>query len=259
MIIQYSETVNKGESTLTALPKLILAVTPEQAKLVNNPDTTLAHIAYRLENGPTLTRLRQAQPGPGGLLYLGEDQISGNNYTYLFQQLLRECSARHFQGVIADLPPGLDGMIQQLDTLLPQNALTLYLPEHYHNTGKKARLLVSTALTGGSLRRHLQERSERYGAGRIVGVLQRVCAQVIPQGKSNQTTPISQEELLRLRQQHKPQIQWSAELCLRYFTCNEQGKLRFVLFDDKETLQAKRRLCGELGIRMCLGAWAELS
>lgn len=258
LIIQYSETRNKGESTLTELPRLILAVTPEQAKHAQRQDVTLAHIAYRLESGPTLTRFQQAQPGPGGLLYLGEDNVIGNNYSFFFQQLLRECAARHFQGVIADLPPGHDALVSQLDALLPQNTLTLYLPEHYHATAPKGRLLVTTALSGGTLRRHLQERTERYGAGRIVAVLEQVCVRITPPDKTGQGHALTQEELASLRQRLKPQVHWSPELCLRYFTYSEQGKMHFVLFDDRETLLAKRKLCGELGIRVCLGAWMEM-
>lgn len=242
---------------MAELPRLILAVTPDQAKSVHTKDFTPAHVAYRLESGPTLNRLRHAQPGPGGLLYLGEDRLSGNNYSFLLQQILRECAARHFQGVIADLPEDAQSLVAILDEALPKNALTLYVPERFQPQVKKARLMVSTSLSGGSLRRHLQEKTERFGANRLVAVLERRAVTLTPDGNGH-TTPLTREALEGLKQQRKPQIHFSPELCMRYFTYSDQGQLRFVLYDDRETLSGKRRLCGELGIRVCLTGWGDM-
>lgn len=242
---------------MAELPRLILAVNPDQARSVPTKDCTPAHVAYRLESGPTLNRLRHAQPGPGGLLYLGEDRLTGSSYGYFLQQVLRECAARHFQGVIADLPEEGQGLVAALDEALPKNALTLYVPERFRPQVKKARLMVTTSLSGGSLRRHLLEKGERYGTSRLVAVLERKAFTLAPDG-TGRSVPMTRGELEELRQQRKPQLHFSPEVCMRYFTYADQGQLRFVLYDDRETLEAKRRLCGEVGIRVCMAGWEDL-
>lgn len=242
-------------------PSLILAATPAQeGQLTREPHGSVAHMAYRVESGPRLMRLNQKLPGQGGLLYFSmEPAINCRNMDAFCIQVLRECAARRFQGVIADLPRGYDALAEQLHRGLTQRRLSLYVPEYYHDQAPNARVLVSTAISGGSLRGRLEEAMKRYGPERTVAALERVAEDFIPPARDGSGTPLSPQALSELRQLLRPNIYWSPELCARYFTYFQPGgRAHFILFDDPETLRAKLRLAGEVGIRQCLAAWEDL-
>ena len=57
---------------------------------------------------------------------------------------------------------------------------------------------------------------------------------------------------------YKRQVYYSPELCARYFTYLRGQRPHFVLFDDSETMRAKRKTAQEAGISECLAAWTEL-
>lgn len=243
------------------LPSLILAATPmQEGQLGREPHGAIAHMAYRVESGPRLMRLNQTMPGSGGLLYVAlEPGLGGRQYDGFCVQLIRECAVRRFQGVIADLTEGYGILVEKLDRALNQRNLSLYVPECYHARAPKARVLVSTAISGGSLRGRLEEALKHYGPERTVAALERVAEDFMPPARNGSGTPLTHQELTELRQRLNPNVYWSPELCARYFTYFQPGgRAHFVLFDDPETLRAKLRLAGELGVRRCLAVWEDL-
>lgn len=240
------------------LPKLILAANPMQEPQIKLEHAAIAHIAYRVDPGPKLMRLSRQMPGQGGFLFFGCDAPSGNGLNFFLQQVLRECGARKAQGVVADLPREAGNWAMQLDRVLHQNGLRLYVPECHQDKTHHAKLLISTAISGGTLRARLSEAIQSYGADRVVPALELTAEDFVPPNRSGKGTPLSLEELRQLRERLKPNVFWSPDLCVRYFTYFDQGKGHLVLFDDRETLRAKMRLIGELGIGECLCAWGDL-
>ena len=72
--------------------------------------------------------------------------------------------------------------------------------------------------------------------------------------------PISQEELRQLRRRLEPSVFFSPHLCARYFTyMSRETGAHFVLFDDRETLEKKRTLALELGIRRFFLLYPEIA
>lgn len=243
------------------LPSLILAATPmQEGQLNREPHGAVAHMAYRVEPGPKLMRLNQTMPGQGGLLYVAlEPGLGGKQYDGFCVQLVRECAARRYQGVIADLAEGYEILAERLDHTLVRRGLSLYVPERYHARAPKARVLVSTAISGGSLRGRLGEALKRYGPERTVAALERVAEDFIPPARNGSGSPLTPQDLTELRRRLRPNVYWSPELCARYFTYFQPGgRAHFVLFDDPETLRAKLRLAGEAGVCRCLVAWSDL-
>ena len=243
------------------LPELILAANPmQEGQLNQEPHSMVAHMAYRVEAGPQLMRLSRTLPGQGGLLYFAlESGPAGTSLGGFCAQLARECGARRYQGVVADLGPGCDGMAKQLDRALSQRGLSLYVPERYHAQAPHALVLVSTAISGGTLRGRLSEAARQYGLERTVAALERVAEDFVPPAKTGAGTPLSPQALAELRERLRPSVYWSPELCARYFTYFQPGgRAHFVLFDDRETLRSKLRVAGDVGIRQCLAAWDDL-
>jgi len=243
------------------LPNLILAANPlQEGQITGESGRVIAHMAYRVDPEPRLMRLNQRLPGKGGLLYFSlGTQCPGGRWNCFLQQIVRECAARSYQGAVADLPQGCGSLAQQLDRLLEERKLSLYVPERYHAEAPHAKVLVSTAISGGSLRARLGEAVQRYGGDRVVAAVEKVAEDFQPPAPGGSGTALSEEALMQLRNRIRPNVYWSPELCARYFTYFESGsRPHFVLFDDPETLRAKIRLAGDVGIRTCMAAWADL-
>lgn len=244
------------------MPKLILAASPDQEeKLAGTEHSLVAHMAYRVEDGPRLMRLSRRLPGQGGLLYCPVGaSLRGGNAAGFCAQLVRECAARQFQGVIADLEPGHAGLARQLDEALSRRGLAVYVPEAYQAQCPRARVLVSSAISGGTLRGRFAEALERYGPERTVAALERRAEDFVLPARKGSGTPLSPQELQALRGRLRPSVYWSPELGGRYFTYFQGGgTAHFVLFDDGETLRYQLRTAGEAGVRNALAVWEDLN
>ena len=240
--------------------KLILAASPAQeAECAAQPDSELAHMAYAVSPELRLMRLSGNPPGRGGLLYFALEQPPSGAAEPFLNQLRRECAAQRYRGVIADLPPrGYGQFAQALDRALAAQRLAVYLPEPYAQTAPRARILVSTAISGGTLKDRLESAVRRYGADRTVAALERRAEDFPIPARTGCGTPLTPEALNSLRRSIRASVYYSPELCARYFTYLQGQHPHFVLFDDSETMRAKRKAAQEAGIAECLAAWTEL-
>ncbi len=238
----------------------ILAANPNQENHIpseQHPD--IAHIAYQVAPGPKLMRAGTQMPGQGGFLYISPaPSVLGRNYSFFLHQLLRECQARRYSGVIADLPPHQAALAADMDHLLHAQGLALYVPDCYAQQAPHAKLMVSTAISGGSLRHRLLDAVRCFGRDRVIPALERTTADFLLPSQTGEGTSLSSESLSLLQARVRPDLYWSSDLCARYFTYSEQGQPHFVLFDDGESLRAKLRLASELGLNRCLVAWGDL-
>ena len=137
---------------------------------------------------------------------------------------------------------------------------TLIVPEQYGHCSEHALVMISSALSGGSLRQRLQEAQERFGRDRVALALQRVAEDFFLPSPSGSGTPLSQDELHRRIHQLSPSIFFSQELCARYFTyMSRESGAHFVLFDDGATLRRKLEAAQSLDIRTVLAPWPEIA
>ena len=119
-------------------------------------------------------------------------------------------------------------------------------------------MLVSSALSGGSLRQRLEEALERFGGGRMALALERVAEDFFLPSPTGSGQPLSQEELSARMEQLRPSVFFSGELCARYFTyMSRESGAHFVLFDDGDTLRRKLEVARSLGIHTFLLPWQE--
>ena len=109
-------------------------------------------------------------------------------------------------------------------------------------------ILVSTAVSGGSLRGLIEDVIGQYGLKRIIVGIERVAMDFPLPCPSGEGRRLSPEELACMRLGHCAPVFFSDALCAKYFTCLSGGKLHFVLFDDEETLRCKERLARRLGV-----------
>ena len=244
--------------------QLILAAPPEDVTAAQAHGLTLAHMAYRVGGGPHLFRSNQPIPARGGLMYIDDGGFDGRGTPDAFcQEVVRECAARGFGGVVCAFDrklPLLSAVVEQLGPMLVRQGRSFYVSEPYGRCTATGRVLIPTALSGGSLRQRLGEAVERYGDGRVALAVERTAADFFLPSPDGQGRPLTREELKARLEERSPSVFFSDELCARYFTyMNRQSGAHFVLFDDAGSIRKKLRLAEALGIDRALLCYPEVS
>lgn len=241
-----------------------ITLPPQQLHALQNWAATPAHLAYRMGRGPRLLRSDGASLLKGGLMVVDDQGFDGFGPIAPFcQELVRECQARSFSGAVLDfesrLPP-LEQLAARLDELFAQRGWTLFVPEAYGLCAPRARVLIPSALSGGSLDGRLREAGERFGRDRVVLALQRSAEDFFLPSPTGCGRPLERKELDDLRARLRPSVFFSQELCARYFTyMSRDSGAHFVLFDDPDTLRRKVEVARAAGVRTFLAPWAEVA
>lgn len=244
---------------------LILTTPPDLLAQARETGLTLGHMAYRVGRGPHLFRSGVPVPLRGGLMVVDAKGFDGQGEPgILCQEILRECAARGFRGVICDFEgrpfPVLERTLTHLDEMLSRKGLTLHVPEAYGVCTQKARILISSALSGGSLAQRLEEASMRFGGpDRITLALRRVAEDFFLPSPTGCGRAMSRKELERQLKERAPSVFFSNELCARYFTyMSRESGAHFVLFDDEMSLRKKLQVAQRLGIHRAVAALPEI-
>lgn len=154
--------------------------------------------------------------------------------------------AEGFEGVYLDLEgEQAAALARQLAPTLGRNCQTLCAPLSAHAEG--AVLTVPSAVSGGSLSGLLDELIARYGADRLCLELVRSRALFEMPSRDPDGEALTEERLRALLSKAGTPY-FSPALCARYATFPEDGKARLILFDDRETAEAKERLAREKGL-----------
>ena len=152
---------------------------PQVRQLARAFGLPLALIAWQLDGQGRLAQAPLPPQAQGGLMLVGANQPiqGGADPRRAAQEILAQCRSRACAGVILDLelPPSpfLAQLIRLVEEGLAQRQSTLFLPERYANFSRRASLYLTSAISGGSLRRRLEEVIAQYGARRLVLCLRR--------------------------------------------------------------------------------------
>lgn len=242
---------------------LILAAPPTEIMAAQAHGLTLAHMAYRVGGGPHLFRANLPIPARGGLMLIDDAGFDGRGESGPFcQEVLRECSARGYAGVVCDFerPLSLLGrIVSELSPLLERQGWPLYVSEPFGHYSETAKVLIPTSLSGGSLRQRLAEAVSRYGAERVALAVERSAADFFLPSPTGQGLPLSREELRQRMEELSPSVFFSNELCAHYFTyMNRQNGAHFVLFDDASSIRKKLYVARSLDIADALLPYPEM-
>lgn len=244
--------------------KLTLSAPPDLVQDALTFRLPVAHMAYRI--GPGLRLLRSKLPATvrGGLMMADDSGSDGRGTVASFcQDVLRECAGRGFEGIILDFerPPSplLGKVVSELAVLTEKRNLPLYVPEAYASCSNQTKVIISSALSGGSLRQRLSESAETYGAGRVILGVERVAEDFFLPAPNGQGTPLSREALKKRLAERSPTVFFSRELCAHYFTyMSKQSGAHFVLFDDAASIRQKLKLAGDLKIQEAMLAYPQV-
>ncbi len=233
------------------MQQLYLAASPADTSAAAAFGLPLAHMAYAVGPGLSLQRGQIGTAMRGGLLIVHDRHYdrSPGDPSALSAEIARECSLRGFTGVVCDFEQpvrrALEQVVIDLSATMARKGLSLVVTERYAHVAPAA-LLVNSAVTTGTLKKHWETLTEQYGRPLAIEVdpLARdfLLSQSGEQGKA--LTPPVLQALMAERQ---PAVFFSAELCAHYFTYKDELKrTHFVLFDDAASLGRKI----SLGMRM---------
>lgn len=241
----------------------LIALPPQQLRTLQGWDATPAYLAYRVGRGSRLLRSEAPIPRPGGLMVVDDQGYDGLGSLLPFcRDVLREVQIRGGSGVVLDfdrrLPP-LEQIAVRLEEGLARQKAVLYVPEPYGTLVPRSRVLISSALSGGSLAQRLEEAGEQFGRDRVVLAVEPVREDFPLPCPTGCGDPLSKEGLAELMERRRPSVFFSRELCARYFTyMDRSGEAHFVLFDDGETIARKLEVARKAGVHTFLLPLAEV-
>lgn len=243
---------------------LILTVPPAESRAALTLGLPLGHMAYRVGGGPHLFRASIPVVARGGLLVMDNRGFDGRGESSQFcQEVTHECAARGFTGVICDFEGRpfqvLGRIVAELGELMQKRGQPLYVTEPYASFSDKTKVLISSALSGGSLTQRLSEAARQYGANRVALAVERVAEDFFLPSPTGQGTPLGREELQTRIEERSPTIFFSTELCAHYFTyMSKQNGAHFILFDDAGSIRKKLQIARNLDISDALLAYPEV-
>ena len=243
---------------------ILLTAPPAHRRAALRFGLPVAHAAYRVGGGPHLFRANMPISVRGGLMALDCVGFDGRGEAGPFcQEVIRECSARGYDGILCDFEgrplPLLAEIVQTLSGLTRKRGWPLYVPEAYGSCAQHTQVLISSALSGGSLVQRLREAASAYGPERVTLAVERVAEDFYLPSPTGQGQPLSREELAQMLEERSPSVFFSSELCAHYFTyMSRENGAHFVLFDDAGSIRKKLRVSRDLGIRQAVLSYPQV-
>ena len=180
----------------------IICAMPSEARLVSAARGRVAYMAFHVGPGMTLLQTGGLVPG-GGLMSLDDGSYDGSpgDAGRLAGECLSLCCGMGLEGLVCDFeqPPRktLEAFIAQGAELFAARGMPFYVPEKYASVHGGAKIFISTAISSGSLRSLLAEKTERYGAHRLVLELEKVCRDITLPAPAGMGVPLPRERLAK--------------------------------------------------------------
>lgn len=222
-----------------------LVLPPEYINEATKLNYDLAYMTYRI--CPSGHLLRADIPPKGGIMYL-DDSGTVSESSYIADEILHECSSRHFSGVVLDLSPDFPkSMAQTIAKVCIKNSLQVYVPP-YLSFCQNSIVLISTGISSGSLNTRLVSAIRQYGSKRVALAIDYLRTDFTLPAKNANGQELSDTQLKDLMNKYRSPSFYSKELCTYYFTYRTQNKSHLVLYDNAVSIKRKLTLGKSLGI-----------
>ena len=222
----------------------------------------IINFSYRIGRGFHLYRTDFPAGYRGGMLGIDRVLISRQfSASVAVSEILRECRFRRYNGIFFDVEKQYEMVYKTLlSALVPAAAsqnIRVYIPESLASLSGDASVVLSTALSGGSLRDRLSEAVRQCGAGRIALDVELLKMDFALPAGDGQGRPLSAEELSAMLSGRRMTF-FSPDLCANYFTYSQNGKTHFVLYDTPATVARKLQIAERLGISTAFFLYTEV-
>ncbi len=235
--------------------QFIVATQPEELEDAQSLKTQLAHMAYRVGGDGQLYRAEEASKISGGIMVIGSDLSEQFVSDFLVSEIITECKARKFTGVLVNFENR--ELFRQLSEELKAAELSFYVHEQCSWDYENAAVLISSAISGGTLKRRLSEAAEAFGPERIVLDIEPVFRDFLLPAPDGEGKSLSFEEFSELYDRYSSASFYSPELCCNYYTYFENGNTHFVLFDTAGTVKKKLQAAEALKINKAIFVFSE--
>ncbi len=222
-----------------------LALPPEYISEAESLNSPIAYMTYRI--CPSGHLLRAGSPVNGSIMYIDDSGTVSESNT-IADEIVRECIARHFSGVVLDLSPGFPKNIAQaIVSACVKNNLQIYVPPHLaHCQGSI--VLISTGISAGSLNAKLVSALRQYGAKRVALAIDYLRTDYTLPAKEGNGQELTNTQLNALITKYRSPSFFSKELCTYYFTYRTVNKAHLVLYDNAISIKRKLSIGKSLGI-----------
>ncbi|NLL39066.1 MAG: hypothetical protein GX254_05725 [Clostridiales bacterium] len=242
--------------------ELILATPPENCKNALLWGIPLAHMAYKT-CGAYLYRAKLPDALRRGLMLITNMKASETRDTErLKRHILSECANRSYSGVIADFEPPCPfagNLLSALNTELKRHRLAFYVSEWAAGFVNECKVILTTAVTGGTLLQRLKDCAQKYSRGNIILDLEILSHDFLLPAHTGHGQRITHKRINELIEYTGAKPQFSEELCCHYFTYKSRQGLHFVLYDDSYSVYKKIELAQKLGIEKAILFYPEVN
>ena len=240
--------------------KVYLAADARDLRAAEGLGLPCVYLCYRVGEGGALQRAALPAAARGGLMGVFEAPgLPEGDPARLAREMGLECARRGYAGALLDLQPsaGLVAPLSALSQELKKQNVVHYVPAELLAAAPGARAVAQGAVSGGSFDGLLEDLCARWGADSVALDLQRMRSVFEMPSYSPEGRVLGREEFAALLEKHRPSVFFSRELGCKYFTCRDDGKARFVLFDDGDTAAYKLDLARRRGVAAVFLLWSE--
>jgi len=232
---------------------VILASPPEYIGEAAKTGLATAVMAYRIGRGFHLYRTDLPQKQGGDYMVIDDLGFYDNGQPRaLASEIVRECIMRSYRGVILNTRESLIKIMLPLAGALADmveaNSLTLWLPP-YMASKNNARILIGTALSGGTLVRHFADAGDSFGTHRLTLDIERIRSDFTLPSPTGAGINLSEDELSSIINKYRPATFFSKDLCTSYFSYRNGGETHFVLYDSALSIRNKLEIAAKSGIK----------
>ena len=227
----------------------IIAAAGADAKAVRSAKLACLHLCSALTPSGSFSALRHPLTTSNDWLGILDQGGTVRSPKAFATSACSLAQSRSCQGILAEFArPALSDTVAALDQYAARLHLSCIIPLSQQQHAPNSLYLVDTAISGGSLKQRLSHLIEQYGTDRLVIQLVRSCAAFPIPSADADGIPLRSSDITILCQAYGAVPFFSHELCAKYFTYTDEKQPHFVLFDDRETLRAKRELLDSLGL-----------
>ena len=232
---------------------VILASPPEDIGEASKTGLAIAVMAYRIGRGFHLYRTDLPLKPGGDYMVIDDMGFSDNGQVRaLATEIVRECILRAYRGVVLNVRESLSKVMLPLAGALADmaeaNSLTLWLPPHLASKNN-ARILIGTALSGGTLVRHFADAGDTFGTHRLALDIECIRADFTLPSPTGAGINLSEDELSSIIEKYRPTTFFSKDLCTSYFNYRSGEKTHFVLYDSALSIRNKLEIAAKAGIK----------
>jgi hypothetical protein len=230
---------------------LILSVLPENLAETEHLGFDTAHMIYKISPEGFLYRA-DCPYSAGGVMVLDISALNDRSRVQdLVDDTFYELKSRNYSGLLIDCAGAVADHHRRYTAAIEKCCLdagkALFACQNLAESCQSACILISSAISGGTLSGRLRQAKKQYGS--IALEIDISLVDFTLPSPSGQGKELSLQQLNNLRRRYHCQGFFSSDLCAHYFTYRADNKTHFVLYDNRYSVERKLLEAEKEGVR----------